>query len=47
MGSVGVGLVPEEALLQAAEFYLRIEGFDPGKILERRLEEAEPGGASR
>ncbi len=42
-----VGLVPEEALLQAAEFYLRIEGFDPGKILERRLEEAEPGGASR
>lgn len=39
-GSEIVGLVPEEALLQAAEFYLRLESFDPGKVLERRLEEA-------
>ncbi|HEU4403307.1 MAG TPA: glutamate formimidoyltransferase [Candidatus Polarisedimenticolia bacterium] len=47
-GSEIVGLVPEEALLQAAEFYLRIEGFDPSRVLERRLEEHDdvPGGAS-
>ena len=38
-GSEIVGLVPGEALLQSAEFYLRLEGFDPGKVLERRLEE--------
>jgi len=38
-GSEIVGLVPQDALVQAAEFYLRLEGFDPRRILERRLEE--------
>jgi glutamate formiminotransferase len=36
-GSEIVGLVPQDALLQAAEFFLRLEGFDPGRVLERRL----------
>lgn len=40
-GSEIVGLVPQDALLQAAEFYLRLEGFDAGRVLERRLAEAE------
>ncbi len=39
-GSEIVGLVPQDALLQAAEFYLRIEGFDPRRLLERRIEES-------
>jgi len=42
-GSEIVGLVPQEALLQAAEFHLQLEGFDPGKVFERRLEEAASG----
>ncbi|MBI4169517.1 MAG: glutamate formimidoyltransferase [Acidobacteria bacterium] len=42
-GSEIVGLVPGEALAQAAEFYLRLEGFDGSRVLERRLEE-ENGG---
>jgi glutamate formiminotransferase / 5-formyltetrahydrofolate cyclo-ligase len=55
-GSEIVGLVPQEALLQAAEFYLRLDGFDPSKVLERRLEETlgglsgdaeEPAGGRR
>ena len=37
-GSEIVGLVPQEALLQAAEFYLRIEDFDLRRIFEQRLE---------
>ncbi len=37
-----VGLAPEDALLNVAEFFLRLEGFDASRtILERRLE-AEP-----
>ncbi|MEE9292067.1 MAG: glutamate formimidoyltransferase [Acidobacteriota bacterium] len=48
VGSEIVGLVPDEALLEASAHYLRIEGFDPDRILERRLEAAdrpaEPGG---
>jgi glutamate formiminotransferase len=39
-GSEIVGLVPQDALLQAAEFYLRIEGFDARRVLERRIEES-------
>ena len=45
-GTEIVGLVPEDALLQAAEFYLRIEGFDTGRVLERRLSETEALPAS-
>lgn len=37
-GSEIVGLVPEDALVQAAESHLRLEGFDASRILERRLE---------
>jgi glutamate formiminotransferase len=40
-GSEIVGLVPEDALLDAAAHYLRIEGFDPGRVFERRLAQAE------
>jgi glutamate formiminotransferase len=38
-GSEIVGLVPEDALLEAAGHYLRLEGFDPGRVLERRLQQ--------
>src|SRR5262245_485333 len=40
VGSEIVGLVPQDALLQAAEHYLRLEQFDAGLVLERRLEVA-------
>jgi glutamate formiminotransferase len=36
-GSEIVGLVPEEALLGAAAGFLRLEGFSPDRVLERRL----------
>src|SRR5438093_11101859 len=32
-----VGLVPSAALNAAAEFYLQIEGFKPGQVLENKL----------
>ena len=44
VGSEIVGLVPQDALLAAADFYLRLEGFDPTRVLERRLDE--PDAAS-
>ncbi len=45
-GSEIVGLVPGEALLQAARHALGLEGFDDSRVLERRLESATaPGGA--
>lgn len=34
-----VGLVPAEALLDAAAYYLQLEGFSPAQVLENRLEE--------
>jgi glutamate formiminotransferase len=33
-----VGLLPARALLDAAEFYLQLQGFSEGQILENRLE---------
>ncbi len=36
-GSEIVGLVPMEALLDAATFYLRLDGFQPDQVLEKRL----------
>jgi glutamate formiminotransferase len=36
-----VGLVPEDALLACAEFYLRLEGFRRDQVLEVRLSESE------
>jgi len=40
VGSEIVGLVPEEALLDVAGFYLRLEGFDSDRVFERRLDKA-------
>lgn len=37
VGSEIVGLVPLEALLDTAAFYLRLEGFAPQQVLEKRL----------
>ena len=34
-----VGLVPSAALLQAAEFYLQLEGFSADQVLENKLRE--------
>jgi glutamate formiminotransferase len=38
-GSEIVGLVPQEALLDVAGFYLRLENFDSDRVFERRLEQ--------
>jgi len=32
-----VGLVPSAALMQTAEYYLQLEGFSPGQVLENKL----------
>jgi glutamate formiminotransferase len=40
-GSEIVGLVPVDALLDAANFYLRLDGFRRDQTLELRLLEAE------
>ena len=39
-----VGLVPEEALLDAAIYYLQLEGFSKEQILEKKLEKLRHGG---
>jgi glutamate formiminotransferase len=39
VGSEIVGLVPQKALDQSAEYYLRLEKFRPDMILENRLEQ--------
>jgi len=41
VGSEIVGLVPSDALLDAADHFLRLEAFSPSQILERRIREAE------
>jgi glutamate formiminotransferase len=41
LGTEIVGLVPGDALLAAADFYLRLEGFDPSQVLENRLTQAD------
>jgi glutamate formiminotransferase len=41
VGSEIVGLVPSEALLDAADHFLRLEDFDPSQILERKIRQAE------
>lgn len=41
VGSEIVGLVPSEALLDAAEHFLRLEAFSPSQVLERKIREAE------
>ena len=39
-----VGLIPEDALLDAAIYYLQLEGFSKEQILERKLERLRHGG---
>ncbi len=39
IGSEIVGLVPMEALLETAAFYLRLEGFRQDQVLEKRIHE--------
>jgi len=41
IGSEIVGLVPSEALIDAAEHFLRLEDFDSAQILERKVRQAE------
>jgi glutamate formiminotransferase len=41
-----VGLVPAEALLDAAQFYLQLHGFRPDQVLENRLSDDDSAGDS-
>jgi glutamate formiminotransferase/formiminotetrahydrofolate cyclodeaminase len=41
VGSEVVGLVPEEALIDSADFFLKLENFSKSQILENRLREAQ------
>lgn len=41
-----VGLTPQEALIDAAQWYLQIDGLEPDQILENRLAEASDESAS-
>jgi glutamate formiminotransferase len=41
VGSEIVGLVPADALIDCAQFYLRLENFKRGQVLENRLSESE------
>jgi glutamate formiminotransferase len=41
VGSEIVGLVPAEALVEAADYFLRLENFDASQVLERRMREVE------
>ena len=45
VGSELIGLVPRQAVLQAEAHELRIDSFDPSKVLETRLEQAGLGEA--
>ena len=37
LGSEIVGLVPQQALVDAAAYYLQLEGFSGDQVLENRL----------
>jgi glutamate formiminotransferase len=41
VGSEIVGLVPADALLDAADHFLRLESFNRSQVLEKRLSETE------
>jgi len=41
VGSEIVGLVPADALFDAAEHYLRLEAFSPAQVLERKIRDTE------
>jgi glutamate formiminotransferase/formiminotetrahydrofolate cyclodeaminase len=36
-----VGLIPQDALIDSAVWYLQLDGFEPGQVLEQRLHAAE------
>jgi glutamate formiminotransferase/formiminotetrahydrofolate cyclodeaminase len=40
-----VGLVPEDALFDAAEYYLQLHGFDRGAVLERKVRQTDASPA--
>jgi glutamate formiminotransferase len=42
-----VGLVPSAALTQTAEYFLRLEGFSSGQILENKLNHEDPKDAKK
>jgi len=44
VGSEIVGLIPKKALEMTAEWYLQVENFQPGAVLENRLVAASAGG---
>ena len=41
VGSEIVGLVPAQALIDAADHFLRLENFNPSQVLERKLRESD------
>jgi glutamate formiminotransferase/formiminotetrahydrofolate cyclodeaminase len=41
-----VGLVPEDALFDAAEYYLQLNSFDRSTVLERKVRDAQPPAES-
>jgi glutamate formiminotransferase/formiminotetrahydrofolate cyclodeaminase len=47
VGSEIVGLVPQAALDRSAEYFLQIENFAPGLVLENRIAEARRGKLER
>ena len=34
-----IGLIPERVLIEAAEYYLRIHGFDHKNLLEKNIQQ--------
>ncbi|MCB9451560.1 MAG: glutamate formimidoyltransferase [Anaerolineaceae bacterium] len=42
-----VGLIPQKALVDAAQWYLQLDQFEPDQILETRLFAAQSGGESQ
>ena len=46
-GSEIIGLIPQKAIEQAFEFYLRVEKFNPEMILENRLAEVMSHGPAQ
>jgi glutamate formiminotransferase / formiminotetrahydrofolate cyclodeaminase len=40
-----VGLVPQAALMDVSDFYLRLENFTPDQVLENKLKQVVSGGA--
>jgi glutamate formiminotransferase len=46
LGSELVGVIPQESLVNSAEYYLRLENFDRNQILENHLLDLGDGGES-